>query len=89
MVRILILNPFVILSGGIEKKALKEDIDWNFEITEADPKRIRTIKVERLVGYYDENNDDKDHAVLGFLNKKNKNNNNSEGDSDDSNPQTR
>jgi CBS domain containing-hemolysin-like protein len=58
---------------------------WNFEITEADPKRIRTVKVERLVGYYDENNDDKDHAVLGFLNKKNKNNNNSEGDSDDSN----
>jgi CBS domain containing-hemolysin-like protein len=62
---------------------------WNFEITEADPKRIRTVKVERLVGYYDENNDDKDHAVLGFLNKKNKNKNNSEGDSDDSNPQTR
>lgn len=58
---------------------------WNFEITEADPKRIRTVKVERLVGYYDESNDDdKDHAVLGFLNKKNKSNN-SEGESDDSN----
>ena len=44
---------------------------WDFEIIDADPKRIG---VETLIGYYDDN--DKDHnAVLGFLNKKNKNKN--------------
>lgn len=48
---------------------------WNFEIIDADPKRITTVKVERLVGFHDENdtNEDKDKAVLGFLNKKRQN----------------
>lgn len=45
---------------------------WQFEIIDAEPKRVRTVKVERLLGYYDEleGDDDKDNAVLGFLNKK-------------------
>ena len=44
---------------------------WQFEIIDAEPKRIRTVKVERLLGYYDEidGDDDTDHAVLGFLKK--------------------
>jgi CBS domain containing-hemolysin-like protein len=49
---------------------------WTFEITDADPKRIRSVKVQRLVGYYDndDNHEDKDNLVLGFLNnKKNRN----------------
>ncbi len=48
---------------------------WTFEIIDADPKRIRSVKVERLVGYYNEVDMDgeKDNVVLGFLNnKKNK-----------------
>lgn len=47
---------------------------WTFEITDADPKRILSVKVERLVGFYDasDNDEDKDRAVLGFLNKKNR-----------------
>lgn len=54
---------------------------WTFEIIDADPKRIRSVKVERLVGYYsdDHNDQDKDNAVLGFLNKKSKAN----GDDDE------
>jgi Hemolysins and related proteins containing CBS domains len=49
---------------------------WTFEIIDADPKRIRTVKVQRLIGYYDDSaiDDDKDHAVLGFLSKKTRNN---------------
>lgn len=49
---------------------------WTFEIIDADPKRIRTVKVQRLIGYYDDSaiDDDKDHAVLGFLSKKSRNN---------------
>lgn len=46
---------------------------WTFEITDADPKRILSVKVERLVGFFDEEVDDKDHAVLGFLKKRNNN----------------
>jgi CBS domain containing-hemolysin-like protein len=55
---------------------------WNFEIIDADPKRIRTVKVEKLLGFDDDSIVDKDHAVLGFLNKKNKKN--SDYESDDS-----
>ena len=47
---------------------------WTFEITDADPKRILSVKVERLVGYFDDENEfdeDKDRAVLGFLNRHN------------------
>lgn len=43
---------------------------WIFEIIDADPKRILSVKVERLVGYFDDDRDideDKDRAVLGFL----------------------
>jgi Mg2+/Co2+ transporter CorC len=48
---------------------------WTFEIIDADPKRIRTVKVERLLGYHNKGDNDevKENAVLGFLNnKKNK-----------------
>jgi len=49
---------------------------WSFEIVDADPKKILTIKVERLVGCFDDEEEDhksknttKDKAVLGFLKK--------------------
>ncbi len=47
---------------------------WDFEIVDADPKRILSVKVERLVGYFDDENEvdeDKDRAVLGFLKRNN------------------
>lgn len=47
---------------------------WMFEIIDADPKRILNVKVERLVGTFDDkadgNNDDRDNAVLGYLENK-------------------
>lgn len=51
---------------------------WSFEIIDADPKRILNVKVERLIGYFDDENEcdeDKDRAVLGFLNRNNNNTN--------------
>lgn len=46
---------------------------WTFEIIEADPKRILSVKVERLLGAFDSeadnDGDDRDNAVLGFLKK--------------------
>jgi len=56
---------------------------WNFEIIDADPKRIRTVKVEKLLGFFDDNNVDKDHAVLKFLNKKKEHNSDNESDDSD------
>ena len=44
---------------------------WTFEITDADPKRILSVKVERLVGFDDGKNDNEDKhddSVHGFLN---------------------
>ena len=45
---------------------------WKFEIADADPKRILSVRVERLVGFFDEETDDEnqDVAVLGFLRNK-------------------
>jgi len=45
---------------------------WSFEIVDADPKKILTIRVERLVGCFD-NEEEEDKAVLGFLKKSDKN----------------
>jgi len=46
---------------------------WSFEIMNADDKRILTVKVERLVGAYDEGSDedseDDDNPIRGFLKK--------------------
>mmetsp|Transcript_26414 Transcript_26414/g.30199 ORF Transcript_26414/g.30199 Transcript_26414/m.30199 type:complete len:749 (+) Transcript_26414:119-2365(+) len=46
---------------------------WTFEIIDAEPKRILSVKVERLIGVFkDENHDndeDSDNAVLSFLKK--------------------
>jgi len=50
---------------------------WSFEIVEADPKKILTVKVERLLGCFeDEDQEDKSKtdAVLGFLKKGDHNN---------------
>ena len=41
---------------------------WSFEVTNADEKRVLSVKVERLVGFFDEDDDNQeDKAVLGFL----------------------
>jgi len=42
---------------------------WSFEVVAADDKRILTVKVERMVGFFDDDSDDgaEDNAVLGFL----------------------
>lgn len=44
---------------------------WTFEIIDADPKRILSVKVERLIGGFNNQGDDKDYnhdgAVLGYL----------------------
>jgi hypothetical protein len=45
---------------------------WTFEVIDADPKRILNVKVERLVGFFENDNEEeeRDNAVLGFLKKK-------------------
>lgn len=50
---------------------------WTFEIIDADPKRVLSVKVERLVGYEDGDDytEDRHNDVLGFLKKSNKNDN--------------
>lgn len=46
---------------------------WSFEVTNADEKRILSVKVERLIGFFDEEDDNQeDKAVLGFLKRGNK-----------------
>jgi len=44
---------------------------WSFEVINADDKRITSVKVERMVGVFDEDGDQEgegqDNAVLGFL----------------------
>ena len=41
---------------------------WSFEVTNADDKRITNVKVERMVGVFDEDTEEEeDNAVLGFL----------------------
>lgn len=44
---------------------------WSFEVNNADDKRIISVKVERMVGVFDEESDEEggaqDNAVLGFL----------------------
>jgi len=41
---------------------------WSFEVTNADEKRVLSVKTERLVGFFDEDDDNQeDKAVLGFL----------------------
>jgi len=59
---------------------------WSFEIVDADPKKILTVRVERLVGCFDDEeedhkkkNENKDKAVLGFLKKGDRNNEDIEG----------
>ena len=44
---------------------------WNFEVVEADEKRIFQVKVERLLGFYDEEDEeDGDANVFGLFNRK-------------------
>jgi len=57
---------------------------WSFEVVDADPKKILTVKVERLVGCFDDEEDykrknEKDKAVLGFLKKGDRDNKDIEG----------
>ncbi len=58
---------------------------WSFEIMNADDKKILTVKVERLVGAYDEGSgedaDDDDNPIRGFL-KRNLGNGDKEHDSE-------
>ena len=43
---------------------------WSFEIVEADPKKILTVKVERLIGFYeDEDGEDDKDSMVPFLQK--------------------
>ena len=47
---------------------------WSFEIIDADPKRILSVKVERLLGAFNDEDDKEYHhdgAVLGYLEKEN------------------
>eukprot|EP00986_Skeletonema_menzelii_P010036 scaffold4726_cov142-Skeletonema_menzelii.AAC.3 len=41
---------------------------WNFEVVEADEKRIFQVKVERLLGFYDEEDDEDGDAKFGLFN---------------------
>ena len=43
---------------------------WNFEVLEADEKRIFQVKVERLLGFYDEEEEDDGDAKFGLFNRK-------------------
>ena len=43
---------------------------WSFEIVEADPKKISTVKVERLIGFYEnEDGEDEKDSMVPFLQK--------------------
>jgi len=44
---------------------------WCFEITNADDKIVRNVKVERLIGHYDDegNNNEDENPLLGFMKK--------------------
>eukprot|EP00560_Eucampia_antarctica_P006280 CAMPEP_0197824744 /NCGR_PEP_ID=MMETSP1437-20131217/1962_1 /TAXON_ID=49252 ORGANISM="Eucampia antarctica, Strain CCMP1452" /NCGR_SAMPLE_ID=MMETSP1437 /ASSEMBLY_ACC=CAM_ASM_001096 /LENGTH=696 /DNA_ID=CAMNT_0043424495 /DNA_START=248 /DNA_END=2338 /DNA_ORIENTATION=- len=57
---------------------------WSFQVTNADEKRILSVKVERLVGFFDEDDDNnqEDNAVLGFLKKGKKRDENNDADMD-------
>lgn len=56
---------------------------WSFEVTNADEKRILSVKVERLVGFFDEEDDNQeDKAVLGFLKRGNKKDDNNDTEKD-------
>uniref|UniRef100_A0A7S4S0X6 CNNM transmembrane domain-containing protein n=1 Tax=Ditylum brightwellii TaxID=49249 RepID=A0A7S4S0X6_9STRA len=48
---------------------------WTFEVTNADEKKILQVKVERLVGYFD-NPDEEDGAMKNFLQRGKKNDDN-------------
>lgn len=43
---------------------------WNFEVVDADEKRIFQVKVERLLGFYDEEDDDDGNAKFGLFSRK-------------------
>ena len=43
---------------------------WNFEVVDADEKRIFQVKVERLLGFYDEEDDDDGDAKFGLFSRK-------------------
>lgn len=43
---------------------------WNFEVVDADEKRILQVKVERLLGFYDEEDDEDGDAKFGLFNRK-------------------
>ena len=43
---------------------------WNFEVVEADEKRIFQVKVERLLGFYDEEDEEDGDAKFGLFNRK-------------------
>ena len=58
---------------------------WSFEVTNADDKRITNVKVERMVGVFDEDTEEEeDNAVLGFLKKMGKDDSSSNDGDDDS-----
>ena len=57
---------------------------WSFEVTNADDKRITNVKVERMVGVFDEDTEEEeDNAVLGFLKRMGKDDSSSSSDGDD------
>lgn len=43
---------------------------WNFEVADADEKRILQVKVERLLGFYDEEDEEDGDAKFGLFNRK-------------------
>jgi len=43
---------------------------WNFEVVEADEKRIFQVKVERLLGFYDDEDDEDGDAKFGLFGRK-------------------
>jgi len=59
---------------------------WSFEIMNADDKKILTVKVERLVGAYEEgsaeHSDDDDHPIRGFLKRNLGNDEENDGDTE-------
>ena len=60
---------------------------WSFEVTNADDKRITNVKVERMVGVFDEDSDEEgevqDNAVLGFLKRMGKDDSGDDDDNED------
>jgi hypothetical protein len=43
---------------------------WNFEVVDADEKRIFQVKVERLLGFYDDEDGDDGDAKFGLFSRK-------------------